>query len=157
MKIGFHLPLILIILIGINQSFYSQQRDSNYVNIHSDSLKLNLGNNEEMKIRLYLVEKYNPGNCFGMPGPPPPNQRKISSELLSKIKRLVPEKSDIECEKLIQKMQRIGLEKIDAGKYYFEFKDGKCCNIIYYKGNIEIFNGAIREKLLEKTIKTVPC
>jgi len=152
------LILFYLIIFICPTNAFSTNNDSNYITLSLDSLGVNLGDDEEIKMKLYLAEKYHPGNCFGMPGPELPiYQRKISQELLSKVKRLVPEKSNKECEVIIREMQMIGLENKDIGKYYFEFKDGQCCNIIYYKGFLQLRNNEIIEELFEKTVKNVPC
>ena len=68
-----------------------------------NSLKVSFSDDEKIKMRLYLIEKYNHGNCFGMPGPKNPRtQRKISPKLFLKVKYLLPEKSDNECKKIIK-------------------------------------------------------
>lgn len=85
-------------------------------------------------MRLYLVNKYNPGDCFGMPMIKNLRyQSKISPKLLLKVKSLSSEKpDDNECEKIIRQMERITIKKTNTAKYYFTFEDGKGCSIIYY-------------------------
>lgn len=136
----------------------STNPEPEYPMVRINSLTVSLGDDEEINMRLYLAQKYHPGNCFGMPGPDNTiYQRKITPELLNKIKRLIPEKSDKECEAIIREMERIGLIKIGRWKYRFEFIDGECCTIISYKGNIEIRNDKILEELTDKIIENVPC
>ena len=128
--------------------------------VHSiNAMRVTFGDVEEIKMRFYLVNKYNPGDCFGMPMIKNPRyQSKISPELLLKVKNLSSEKpDDDECEKIIRKMERITIKKTDTSKYYFAFKDGKCCSIIYYKGKLEIRNNEIFEELLEENMEMVPC
>lgn len=124
-----------------------------------NSIQVTLGDDEEIKMRLYLVKKYNPGDCFGMPMIKNPRyQSKISPELLLKVKSLSSEKlNDVEFEKIIRQMERIAIKKTDTAKYYFQFVDGKCCSIMHYKGNLEMHNDEIFEELLEQRGEIVPC
>jgi len=77
--------------------------------------------------------------------------------LLAKIKEAIPVKSDRECEDVARGMDRIRIKKTDIGEYYFEFEDGRCCNIINYKGKLTLQNNEILEELIEKSFKNVPC
>jgi hypothetical protein len=70
----------------------STNPEPEYQMVRINSLTVSLGDDEEIKMRLYLSEKYHPGNCFGMPGPEDTiYQRTIALELLNKNKKLVPE------------------------------------------------------------------
>jgi hypothetical protein len=136
----------------------STSQEPKYQMMSLRSSTVTLGDDEEINMRLYLAQKYHPGNCFGMPGRDNTiYQRKITPELLNKIKRMIPDKSDKECEATIREMERIGIIKTGPWKYRFEFRDGECCTIISYKGNLEIRNDKILEEFTDKIIENVPC
>ncbi|MFA6979113.1 MAG: hypothetical protein WC209_07280 [Ignavibacteriaceae bacterium] len=150
------LLLIFLVFHFISCSVVSNSETSA---VAINAIRVTLGDDEEIKMRFYLVKKYNPGDCFGMPLIKNPRyQSKISPELLLKVKNLSSEKpNDVECEKIIRQMERITIKKTAPATYYFQFEDGKCCSIIYYKGNLEIRNDEIFEELLEENMEMVPC
>ncbi|MBI3597211.1 MAG: hypothetical protein HY203_08680 [Nitrospirae bacterium] len=87
----------------------------------------------ESMVKEYLISKYKPGTCFGLPGP----QDEISRHLIQ--------------------FRETVLIKIDQG-YRFIIKDGHCCTINNYQGKI-IMDGdkIIEEKITNKSVEAVPC
>ncbi len=119
--------------------------------------EIDFKDNEEFLIRTYLVEKYNPDNCFGMPSISIYPERKVNKDLIVRIKERFNLTHDSEAERIARKMARIGLMKESENEYYFEFSDGRCCDITKYKGRIKLVINKIIEELIEKESKNVPC
>jgi hypothetical protein len=87
----------------------------------------------------------------------PRYEKKISPELLIRVKELMPDKTENEYDELIRQMSRIGIEQVETNEYNFYFKDGKCCFITLYKGKLLMLGNTIYEKETEKTMEVVPC
>ncbi|MBK7378427.1 MAG: hypothetical protein IPJ03_05390 [Ignavibacteriales bacterium] len=152
------LKLYLIFLIISIFLSCSQIQQTTYQTVHIDSIYVRIDNDDEIKLKLYLADKYHPGDCYGMPSIRNSRyERKISPELLIKVKELLPNKTENEYDELIKQMNRIGIEQVETNEYNFFFKDGKCCWIIHYKGKLIMLGNTIYEKETEKTIEDVPC
>lgn len=112
----------------------------------------------ELNFKLFLVEKYRPGNCYGMPDPDPFYYKNSDKDtLLQRIKSLLPGRDDSEYMLLTQMTRGIKLQKTGNGAYEFEFSDGQCCTVYHYKGVVEMKAGIIEDNVIEKTSETVPC
>lgn len=113
---------------------------------------------DDYKIRAFLVEKYNPGDCFGMPQIKDPYETKIkvNKDLIARIKKEFNIKEDSKAEQFAIKMSKIGILKESKNEYSYEFRDGNCSGITTYKGKIQLKNKKIIETVIEKTEKMVP-
>ncbi len=110
---------------------------------------------------MYLIDKYNPGVCFGMPNPVP--QSAIDSLINSNknlsdfIKNRYKLSSDLELYNKLKQLQNIQLTFIASSKYNFQFMDGQCCIMTFYQGIIEV-NGDKAYEIIEKEeTKNNPC
>jgi len=84
-------------------------------------------------IKEYLIGKYKPGTCFGLPGP----QDEISRNLIQ-LKETV-------------------LVKTDQG-YRFIFRDGHCCTVRTYQGKIKMEGDKIiGDEITNQSTATVAC
>lgn len=154
------MPKLFLLIVFINTVLIScspiQKSDFKFIPI--DSVQVSNTNNNVIKLKLYLIEKYNPGDCFGMPSIGNPRDRgNISPELLVKVKELLKNQTDEEYGVIIRQMNRIGIEQIQTNEYNFFFKDGKCCTIITYNGRLLILGDNIFESNTIKTTEEVPC
>jgi len=149
---------LLIFVFNIVLFFCSPIQKSDYQSIQSDPLLVSDANNNVIKLKLYLIEKYNPGDCFGMPSIRNPRDRaNINPELLVKVKELLKNKTDKEYDDIIRQMNNIRIEQVQTNEYNFFFKDGKCCTIINYKGRLLILSDNIYESNTITTTEEVPC
>lgn len=116
--------------------------------------------NEELEVKAYLVKKYDPGLCFGMPGIPSDNE---VSTILSQypgleifVKENFRVRHDFEISNIIKQFLGIKLTKTDFG-YTFMFEDGKCCNIHTYEGKVMVNGEKITDEVTNKSTRNVPC
>ncbi len=115
---------------------------------------------EEINIKIYLIDKYAPGMCFGMPGP-------VSDELVNRTLNQYPElvtlvknrynlSKDSQIFEKIEQLNSVTLVKTDAG-YDFSFTDGGCCSINKYSGKIKIEGDQITDEITNTSSEQVPC
>ncbi len=115
----------------------------------------------KFKVRVYLADKYKPGNCVGMPKIFPKRYvRRVlrDSPVLVEYIRLKYHITDENG--IFKKMSQINgiiLEKNEKG-FAFRFDDGQCCKIIHAYGQVYIENGEIVDCVILRRIKEkVPC
>lgn len=115
---------------------------------------------EELKIKSYLVKKYNPGTCFGMPKIVPDEiiekTLRQNSDLVKYIKNKFGPLNDREIFRKIVQLKNIELKR-NNNIYYFTFSDGRCCEITEYEGEAEMNEGRVNDKIINKFTKSVPC
>ena len=115
---------------------------------------------EELNIKAYIVEKYNPGRCFGIPGPVPDElvSRTLNqnANLVTFVKNEFGVIKDYEVYTKIDQLEGIILTKTDYG-YNFTFKDGNCCNIHTYEGKIRVDENQITDEVINKYTENVAC
>lgn len=115
----------------------------------------------ELIAKMHLIDRYNPGGCFGLPGHV--SQSAIDSlindnRLLSNfVKQKYKLSSDLEIYNKLKQFQNIQLTSIASSKYKFQFMDGQCCVLTFYQGVIEINGDKIIEVIDKKETKTNPC
>lgn len=121
--------------------------------------EINFKNENEFRIRAYLVDKYNPGNCFGMPQIKSPfeTEIKVKEDLIEKIKKEYNIKDDSKAEQFAIKMSKIGIIKESKNEYRYEVRDGRCCGITTYTGKIRLKKKKIIETVIGKKEEMVPC
>jgi hypothetical protein len=156
-KINSRYILISLLAIILSLKVYPQEQPIP-VEI-PNHFEINFKNDKELRIRAYLVEKYNPGDCFGMPQVKSPYETKIivNKELIERIKKEYKIKEDSKAEQFAIKMSKIGIIKESKNEYRYEVRDGRCCGITTYKGKIRLKNKKIIETVIEKKEEMVPC
>jgi hypothetical protein len=115
----------------------------------------------ELEAKAYLVEKYEPGICFGMPSPLPPAYtiKKVisqNSDLVKYIKAKLNLSNDYDIYEKIVQFRNITLTKSISG-YDFSLLDGGCCTITSYKGKVKIEEQKITDEITDHTADNVPC
>lgn len=109
---------------------------------------------ENLEIKLYLIDKYDPGVCYGKPGPVRDEDiagmitRNQSLANLVKTKYKLQSELDIYLK--IKQIFAIQLKPISGGKYQYDFADGQCATQIYHVGEIQNIGGKISETLTSK-------
>lgn len=115
----------------------------------------------ELIAKMHLIDKYNPGTCFGMPGPVP--QSAIDSLINSNkplsdfVKQKYNLSSDLDVYNKLKQFQNVQLTSLASSKYKFQFMDGQCCTMTFYQGTIEVSGDKAVEIIDNKETKTNPC
>ncbi len=116
---------------------------------------------QDLTLKLYLVDKYNPGTCYGLPGPVPDVAVKglVSNnpELAQFVKYKYKLNSDLDIYNKIKQLNGISLSKIAGGKYQFNFTNGQCCVLTAYEGEATIINQTISDLITRQETKNNPC
>jgi len=115
---------------------------------------------DPVTVRIYLVRKLDPGNCFGMPTVTPDRDidRTLSDHkgLADRIKTEFKINGRVAIYHKMLQVQRIELSKGQDG-YSFVVRDGKCCGITTYRGTVRVGSAAIELNIESETKEAVPC
>jgi hypothetical protein len=114
----------------------------------------------ELQVKLYLVDKYNPGICYGLPGPVP--EQAVTGmiadnpDLVKFLKGKYDLKTNMDIYNKIKQINAIHLSQ-EKGSYIYEFTDGQCCTLHAYQGRITIIGNNITDTILKQQTQTNPC
>lgn len=115
---------------------------------------------QELQVKLYLVDKYNPGICYGLPGPVPDQavagMLTDNPDLVKFLEGKYDLKTDMEIYKKIKQINGIHLSQ-EKGSYVYEFTDGQCCALHAYQGKITIMGSNITDTVLRQQTQVNPC
>ncbi|MFA5047800.1 MAG: hypothetical protein WC516_02025 [Patescibacteria group bacterium] len=115
----------------------------------------------ELLAKMYLVDKYKPGICYGMPGPVPEEavagMIARNSQLAKFLKQKYGLSGDLDVYNKIKQLNGISLDKLGSGRFNFEFMDGQCCTMTGYQGEVIIIGSSITDKVNNQETKTNPC
>lgn len=159
--------LLYILLLSGNFIFISCYAQSPHTpgdeqdSINKSSNMSDIDNLLETEIRIFLYEKYHPGNCFGMPGPV---DKRIIKWKFTKFPHLVEiinekykPKNENKLYDILSSMTSFTLKEIQGG-YEFSFTDGNCCVITHYKGILYLENNKIIDcRITKQETENVPC
>lgn len=102
-------------------------------------------------VKMYLVDKYKPGICFGLPMAPPQSaidEMMRSNELLANFLR---EKydltSDLDVYNKIKQLQGVFLTEISSSNFNFRFSDGQCQSVKLYEGTASVNGTTVTETI----------
>ncbi|MFA5029244.1 MAG: hypothetical protein WC518_00655 [Patescibacteria group bacterium] len=116
---------------------------------------------QELQVKFYLVDKYNPGTCYGLPGPVPAEAIAGMIGRNPELAELVRSKynltADLDVYNKIKQLNGIQLEKLAGGKYQFDFTDGQCCILKAYEGEVTIVGQTISDTITKQDSKQNPC
>jgi len=116
---------------------------------------------QELEVRLYLVDRYNQGVCYGKPVVV--SQSMIdgvinnNSGLSSFVRGKYGFTSDLEVYNKIKQINGINLNEKKGGSYIYSFTDGQCCVQKSYQGEINIIGKTISDEILKTEIHQNPC
>ena len=115
----------------------------------------------EMKMRLYLYDKYRPGSCFGMPGPDDDRMVKNTLDSNPELVKIINDKYQVYNDNRVYKiwlaLGSFTFYQASEG-YKFAFVDGDYCTITKYEGILYMENDEIIEsEITNKEIFKVPC
>lgn len=115
----------------------------------------------QLLVKIYLVDKYGPGTCYGLPSAVP--ESAIESMLVRNpglaqfLRNRYKLDTDLAVYNKIKEFNGITLTELSGGKYKFSFTDGQCCTLTYYEGIITIIGQNISETITNQDSKTNPC
>lgn len=129
--------------------------------VPADTAERNFTVTQELQAKIHLVDKYNPGTCYGMPGPVPQvaidgmieRNPGLSVFLLQRYNLT----SDLEIYNKIKQINGVRLTTVPGGQYQFNFIDGQCCTLTAYEGEVSIIGQNITEKVTNQATKENPC
>ena len=140
--------------------FYSvKNEEQNYIS--AKPINVQVYDDLEIKIRIFLHEEYHPGSCYGMPGRVDKRVMQSTlngnSHLIEIIKDKYHVHSDYGIYKILRSIKSFSLEKSNEG-YKFSFTDGNCCTITKYEGILYMANDVIiKSEIISKKSRKVPC
>jgi len=114
----------------------------------------------ELRAKLYLTDIYNPGVCYGLPGPVPAisvetllaRNRQLETFLRSQYSL----KEDLDVYTKIKQINAISLEANRTG-YQFNFTDAQCCTLKAYQGQVDTLSPKLKHEVEREDIKENPC
>lgn len=116
---------------------------------------------QELQIKFYLVDKYDPGICYGMPEPVPDvavdGMIDRNPDLVNLIRSKYSLTDNLAVYNKIKQLNGIRLSKLTGGKYQFNLTDGQCCILTAYEGEVSIVGRSISDKVIRRESKNNPC
>lgn len=104
--------------------------------------------------QIYLVDKYKPGICFGKPLAPTQDlitkELTIDSILTRFIKSRYQLTTDLDIYNKLKQLRGVSLTETKSGTFDYIFKDGRCTDVVDYRGVVEVFNGRVSDNLVKK-------
>lgn len=124
-------------------------------------IKPQLSDNELLEIRAYLVEKYDPGDCFGEPSVISGGEINFTINNHPRLAAFVQEKFDVseayDIFHYISKMQKVSLSSIESNQAQFSIKDGGCCIIVTTTGVVYVIQSEITHEELSSEFQIIAC
>ena len=116
---------------------------------------------QQLEAKLFLIDKYNIGICYGLPGVIPNEAIVGMIERNHGLSQFLKNKynlaTDLGIYSKIKQLNAIQLSKIAVSKYSFNFIDAQCCTLNAYRGKIEAFGQTFLDTILDQEIKNNPC
>lgn len=116
---------------------------------------------QELQVKIHLVDKYNPGVCYGAPAPVP--EQAISGtiernkQLAEFLRARYSLATDLAVYEKIKQLSAIRLEIISGGRYTYYFSDGQCCYIKAYQGEVTVVGQIISDEVIQTESQQNPC
>jgi len=150
---------------NVNTDFQKFYPDSSNINKPADNIPFDQSRNftvtQELEIKFYLVDKYNPGICYGTPSPV--TDESVSGMIVRnpELSQLLRSKynliSDLAVYNKIKQLNGVLLTEIKGGNYQFNFIDGQCCVLKAYEGEVNIVGKTISDEVIRTDTKQNPC
>ncbi len=116
---------------------------------------------QELVLKLYLIDKYNPGVCYGKPGSISNADiaaaLSVNADLAKMLKSKYNLQTDSDVYAKVKQVNGIQLTPIAGGKYQFNFVDGDCCVLTAYEGEISQIGQVITETITNQETHQNPC
>ena len=127
----------------------------------SESPERNFVVTQELQAKIHLVDKYNPGICYGIPAPVPASavagMIERNPELAQFLRDRYSLPSDLAVYEKIKQLNGIMFETLSSGKYKFNFTDGQCCFLKAYEGEVTIIGQTVSDEIIRTESKENPC
>lgn len=99
--------------------------------------------------KMYLIDKYKFGICYGAPVAVPQSAIDIlvssNPPLVSFLTQKYNLQTDLEKYNKMKQLQAVTLVETASSKFNFTFLDGQCQNTIYYQGTVQVSGEAVSE------------
>ncbi|OIO18831.1 MAG: hypothetical protein AUJ23_03040 [Candidatus Magasanikbacteria bacterium CG1_02_32_51] len=151
MKKRIYILLSVLIIVSVASFFLIKK-------FFSEPTKINYVDNPDVKT--FLIKKYNPGTCYGMPSTGLEFlidiKIKNKPELVDYIKKTFNTEDKFVIYHKISQIHQIELIQKSYG-YDFTIQNGQCCTIFTYEGKVKIKNDTMSSDITKTSIKNVPC
>ena len=159
-KLIFLLVLIMIVFGGCEKNWDSVSTQNHEIEtVYINPWGLNYNSPEILEIKIYLVKKYNPGICIGMPtvyGDWMIQSALGDTAAVCLIKDQFNVTRDFEIFTKIQQLNSVQVWK-ENNKYIFRFTDGQCCSLTHYEGYVSQSRNNFIEVITKQFSENVPC
>ena len=95
----------------------------------------------ELRVRLHLIERFEPGVRGGMPGPVPEDSIAARLEadpvMTEFVRRYFSPETDLATWERLEQLHRLGLTPVEGG-FEFSFTSDKPCELIYRAGRVVV-------------------
>jgi len=112
----------------------------------------------ELLAKMYLIDKYNPGICYGAPVAVPQSAIDMlvdsNPPLVAFLKQKYNLTSDLEVYNKMKQLQAVSLTETASSKFNFTFMDGQCRNLVYYEGVVQVAGSAVTATVANQTSHT---
>ncbi|MFA5020648.1 MAG: hypothetical protein WC517_01135 [Patescibacteria group bacterium] len=112
----------------------------------------------ELLAKMHLIDKYNPGICYGAPVAVPQSaiDMLVSSNppLVAFLKQKYDLTSDLEVYNKMKQLQAVSLVETASSKFNFTFMDGQCRNVVYYEGTVQVAGSTVTATVANQTSHT---
>lgn len=116
---------------------------------------------QDLQVKIHLIDKYQPGICYGLPAPVPAEAIKGMIDrqpgLAEFVRQRYQLKTDLEVYNKIKQINGVGLKSTASGKYQFDFMDGQCCVLNYYEGEAMVIGQTVSDVITSRSTKENPC
>ncbi|MFA6526478.1 MAG: hypothetical protein WCT26_03665 [Candidatus Buchananbacteria bacterium] len=124
----------------------------------ADTAERNFQITSELLAKMYLIDTYKPGTCFGAPSAPPQiaidNLVADNPPLSNFLKQKYRLETDLEIYNKRMELQGITLKEIASSKYNFTFIDGQCQNVTYYEGTVTVSGSSVSAEISKQESHT---
>lgn len=115
----------------------------------------------ELELKMFLADKYNPGVCYGLPGPVPDSSIKsliaANRGLADFLRSYYGLNDDLDLYNKIKQLNGIRLTEISSSRYQFNFVDGQCCVLKAMEGEISKIGSIISDEVTRTEKQQNPC
>jgi hypothetical protein len=112
----------------------------------------------DLLARLFLVDKFKPGICFGIPTPAASSDIAAANDadppLSDYVRKLYGLTSDLQLYDKLTQLNGISLIEIASSKFAFTLRDGQCQNITTYTGTVEVMTGGVQVSVASQTMSS---
>ncbi len=110
---------------------------------------------------VFLVRKYDPGLCYGMPSAVPDSLVAAviagSPRLSAFIKTTFAVESDFQVFTKLRQLLMTKVREQSDGIYEYYLQDGRCCDILRFHGQLELREKVFFDRQLDRSVENVPC